>query len=155
MKKPFKRAVAAAASLALAVGNFAGTAQITASAAYGQGGNGTAIMEYLDRGVYAIKSGSGMFISWRYNANDTDDTEFRLYRGNDLIYTSKAGMPTNYWDASGSSASQYRVDTIVNGTVKSSDSCKFTSGSNSAKVLVSGSTRAMAVCTQITFFIVF
>ena len=38
---------------------------MSASAAYGAGGNGTAIMEYLDRGIYAVKSGNGMFVSWR------------------------------------------------------------------------------------------
>ncbi|MBE6872521.1 MAG: rhamnogalacturonan lyase [Ruminococcus albus] len=130
MKKAFKRIAAAAASLAVAASICAGTPALTASAAYGQGGNGSAIMEYLDRGIYAIKSGNGMFISWRFNANDSDDTEFRLYRDNTLIYTSKAGQATNYWDASGNSSSKYRVDTVVNGTVKSSDSCNFTSGNN-------------------------
>ncbi len=130
MKRVFKKTAAAAASLSLALSSFAGMAPLTASAAYGQGGNGTAIMEYLDRGIYAIKSGNGMFVSWRFNANDSDDTEFRLYRDNTLIYTSAAGKATNYWDANGSSNSVYRVDTVVNGTVKSSDSCNFTSGTN-------------------------
>ena len=130
MKNLFKRATAAAASMTMALSGFAGMTQITASAAYGQGGNGTAIMEYLDRGVYAIRSGNGMFISWRFNANDADETEFRLYRDNVLIYTSKAGQATDYWDANGSDNSVYRVDTVVNGTVKSSDNCSFTSGTN-------------------------
>ncbi|WP_295152852.1 rhamnogalacturonan lyase [uncultured Ruminococcus sp.] len=130
MNKVIKKLAAVAASLTLAASSFAGAVQLTASAAYGQGGNGQAIMEYLDRGIYAIRSGNGMFISWRYNANDTDDTEFRLYRDGSLIYTSKAGQATNYWDPNGSDNSVYRVDTIVNGTVKSSDNCKFTSGSN-------------------------
>ena len=130
MRNAFKRIAAAAASLSVALSGFAGTAQLTASAAYGQGGNGTAIMEYLDRGIYAIKSGNGMFISWRFNANDSDDTEFRLYRDNTLIYTSKAGQATNYWDAYGNSNSTYRVDTFVNGSFKASDNCIFKSGSN-------------------------
>ena len=128
MKKAFKRFAASAASLVMAATVNAG--MFTADAAYGQGGNGTAIMEYLDRGIYAIKSGSGMFISWRFNANDSDDTEFRLYRDNTLIYTSKSGQATNYWDAYGSSSSSYRVDTFVNGNFRSSDNCVFKSGSN-------------------------
>ena len=128
MKNAFKRIAAAAASLTMAASISTGI--LTANAAYGQGGNGTAIMEYLDRGIYAIRSGNGMFISWRFNANDSDYTEFRLYRDNSLIYTSKAGQATNYWDAYGSDNSVYRVDTVVNGTVKSSDTSKFTSGSN-------------------------
>ena len=64
-----------------------------ASAAYGVGGNGTAIMEYLDRGIYAVKAG---FVSWRFNADDADNAEFRLYRDNQLICTSKSGNATSY-----------------------------------------------------------
>ena len=80
--------------------------------------------------IYAIKSGNGMFVSWRFNANDDDNAEFQLFRDDQLIYTSKAGDPTNYWDASGNANSSYRVDTLVNGTVVSSDGCHFSSGSN-------------------------
>ena len=131
MNLKFKRIVAAAASLAIAAtSNLSAASLLTADAAYGVGGNGAAIMEYLDRGIYAIKSGNGMFVSWRWNADDADNAEFRLYRDNQLIYTSKAGDPTNYWDASGNANSNYRVDTLVNGTVVSSDGCHFSSGSN-------------------------
>ena len=131
MKKSFKKATAALASLAVAAGTCSNVlTQFAANAAYGNGGNGSAIMEYLDRGIYAIQSGNGMFVSWRFNANDADDAEFQLFRDDKLIYTSKAGAPTNYWDAEGNSNSKYRVDTIENGAVKSSDNCKFTSGTN-------------------------
>lgn len=131
MKKALKRICAAAASLAIAAGSSTSIrTDFNTDAAYGVGGNGKAIMEYLDRGIYAIKSGNGMFISWRFNANDDDNAEFRLYRDDNLIYTSKAGDPTNFWDSTGTSSSRYRVDTVENGEVKSSDMCKFTSGSN-------------------------
>jgi len=126
-----KKLTAAASSLAVAAGMLAGqAAPLAADAAYGVGGNGNAIMEYLDRGIYAIKSGNGMFVSWRYNANDSDDAEFRLYRDDRLIYTSKAGEATNFWDAQGSANSKYRVDTLRNGEVISSENCRFTSGTN-------------------------
>ena len=79
MNKKIKRITAAFASLAVAASTYAGIGtQLAANAAYGNGGNGAAIMEYLDRGVYAIKSGDGMFVSWRFNANDADDAEFQL-----------------------------------------------------------------------------
>lgn len=61
---------------------------MTTSAKYGTGKN---IVEHLDRGIYAVKSGSGMFVSWRWNADDADNVEFRLYRDDKLIYTSEAG----------------------------------------------------------------
>ncbi len=102
----------------------------TADAAYGTGGNGTAIMEYLDRGITAVNTGNGMFVSWRWNADDADDAEFRLYRDDKLIYTSKSGDATSYQDKGGSADSRYRVDTVENGKVVSSQNCKFNSAAN-------------------------
>ena len=101
---------------------------LPAHAAYGAGGNGTAVMEHLDRGIYAVKSGNGMFVSWRFNANDPDDAEFQLYRDEQLIYTSKAGQATCFLDKSGKTDSKYRVDMLSGGQVISSENCKFNSG---------------------------
>ncbi|MBQ9696789.1 MAG: cellulose 1,4-beta-cellobiosidase, partial [Oscillospiraceae bacterium] len=101
---------------------------LPASADYGVGGNGTAIMEYLDRGIYAVKSGSGTFVSWRWNANDPDDAEFRLYRDGKLIYTGKSGDPTCYQD--NATGGKYRVDCLSGGKVISSEECRFSSGTN-------------------------
>ena len=103
---------------------------VPANAAYGVGGTGNNIVEYLDRGIYAVKSGNGMFVSWRFNADDPDDAEFRLYRGNDLIYTSKSGQATSFYDASGKADSKYRVDLVSGGQVISSENCRFSSGAN-------------------------
>ena len=103
---------------------------VVSEAAYGVGGNGKAVMEYLDRGIYAVKNGSGMFVSWRWNADDADDAEFRLYRDDKLIYTSKKGDPTCYQDNGGAAGSKYRVDCIEGGKVRSSQNCKFNSGNN-------------------------
>ena len=128
MNQKMKRmAVFAAAVLICA----SAASPLPASAAYGAGGNGTAIMEYLDRGIYAVKSGNGMFVSWRWNANDADNAEFLLYRDGNLIYTSKAGTgATSYQDNGGGTGSKYRVDTVVNGAVISSEECRFNSGTN-------------------------
>ena len=61
MKNTIRKFVSAVSSLTVAAGMLAGTAApLAADAAYGNGGNGNAIMEYLDRGIYAIKSGNGM-----------------------------------------------------------------------------------------------
>ena len=126
IQKLRKTAVWAAAVMLCA----SAVAPLSASAAYGAGGNGTAVMEYLDRGIYAVKSGNGMFVSWRWNADDADDAEFRLYRDNQLIYTSKSGDATCYQDNGGNTNSKYRVDTVTNGTVTGSQDCKFSSGAN-------------------------
>ena len=77
MNLKFKKFAAAAASLAVAASSsLSMNTSLIADAAYGVGGNGSAVMEYLDRGIYAIKSGNGMFVSWRFNANDNDNAEF-------------------------------------------------------------------------------
>ena len=128
MIQGMKKAAAWSAALMLCA---AAAAPMKASAAYGAGGNGTAVMEYLDRGIYAVKSGNGMFVSWRWNANDADNAEFRLYRDGNLIYTSKAGTgATSYQDNGGNANSKYRVDTVVNGAVVGSEECRFNSGAN-------------------------
>ncbi len=123
------RKTAAVLSLLIAAASMQ-TTVLTANAAYGVGGNGTAVMEYLDRGIYAVKSGNGMFVSWRFNADDPDDAEYQLFRDGKLIYTSKAGDATSFQDNGGSANSKYRVDTLSGGTVIGSADCKFTSGNN-------------------------
>lgn len=98
---------------------------------YAKYGTGQSLVEHLDRGIYAVKSGNGMFVSWRWNADDDDNAEFRLYRDGQLIYTSKAGTgATSYQDNGGNANSKYRVDTVANGAVVSSEDCHFNSGKN-------------------------
>ncbi len=86
------------------------------------------VLEYLDRGISAVGTGSGMLISWRYLANDADDAVYKLYRDGTLIYTSEAGQATCYLDAQGTAASKYRVDTLSGSKVVSSETCKLTAG---------------------------
>lgn len=88
---------------------------------------GSPIVENLDRGITAINTGSGMLVSWRYLANDSDTTVFKLYRNDELIYTSEKDNATCYLDSNGTSSSIYRVDTINDNTVTSSDICKLVS----------------------------
>ena len=125
MKKTFKRTAAFLAALTV---GFAGMSmpqmQQNALAAP------TQMVEYLDRGITAVNTGSGMLVSWRFLASDADNTEFKLYRDGNLIYTSGAGKATCYLDKGGSAASSYRVETIVGGAVKSTDTCGFVSNTN-------------------------
>ena len=122
------RKTAAVCSALLTLGAICAAA-LSADAAYGEGGNGVGTMEYLDRGVYAVKSGDGMFVSWRWNADDADDAEFQLYRDDQLVYVSAAGKATCYQDDGGNVGSKYRVDTVVNGVAVGSQECKFNSDS--------------------------
>lgn len=78
-------------------------------------------MERLDRGLISVSSGNGMLVSWRALATDPEGTEFRLYRDGSLVYTSQNNEATTYFDASGSTASKYMVETYING-IKSEES---------------------------------
>ncbi len=53
-------------------------------------------MEYLDRGTVAVKSGSGVFLSWRLLGTENYDTKFDVYRGDTKI--AEALDATNYTD---------------------------------------------------------
>ena len=127
MNNKFKRTAAAAMSVLTAATSLivpAASQTMSAAAKYGTGKN---IVEYLNRGISAINTGNGMLVSWRFLANDADDAEFKLYRGDELVYTSKSGQATCYLDKSGSSSSKYRVDYIAGGKVVSSENCSLIS----------------------------
>ncbi len=125
MKTTLKRTAAVLSVMLLCcTGMQLPAAESTASAASGY------VVEYLDRGINAINTGSGMLVSWRFNANDPDNAVFQLYRDGNLIYTSEAGMATSYLDKGGNASSSYRVDTVIGGKVTSSDTCKLVSNTN-------------------------
>lgn len=88
------------------------------------------IVEKLDRGITAIKTGNGMLVSWRFLADDPTGTVFQLYRNNTLIYTSQGEEATCFYDESGSASSSYRVDAVVNGAVQSTSTCSLISGTD-------------------------
>ncbi len=87
-------------------------------------------VEYLDRGISAVNTGSGMLVSWRFLASDADHAVFKLYRDGNLIYTSDAGMATCFLDKGGNASSSYQVDTVVGDQVVSSDRCGLMSNHN-------------------------
>ncbi len=130
--KKFRHLTSVAAALAIGAGMLPSAMPLaeTANAAYGVGGTGKNVVEYLDRGISAINTGNGMLVSWRFLANDSDTAEFRLYRDNNLIYTSKSGEATCYLDKSGKSSSKYRVDYVSGGKVVSSEDCGLITNKN-------------------------
>lgn len=102
----------------------AGITAPAVSASYGTGKN---VVEYLDRGISAINTGSGMHVSWRFLANDPDDAVFKLYRDNNLIYTSENGKATSFLDKSGNSGSKYKVEVLSGGKIIGTDECGLVS----------------------------
>lgn len=70
-------------------------------------------VEYLNRGVVAANTGSGMLITWRILATDPDNTSFKVYKNGTLIAEIAAGAASNYFDQGGTAADVYTVDTYV------------------------------------------
>ena len=128
--KKFSRLLSAVTAICLAVGGMCIPQQkiTTASAVSGY------TVEKLDRGISAINTGSGMMVSWRYLADDSEDTIFKLYRNDTLIYTSNAGNATCFLDAQGKYSDSYKVETISGGKTVSTDTCKIKSDSNYLQV---------------------
>jgi rhamnogalacturonan endolyase len=75
-------------------------------------------MEYLGRGLVAVKISDGVFLSWRSLATDAPDTSFKLYKNGKLLKTISASSPTNYTDISGLASTKYKVETYVGSQLK-------------------------------------
>lgn len=72
--------------------------------------------EYLDRGVVALPSDSGILISWRMLGDDPSNISFNVYRNGTKITSSPITNSTNFLDASGTTSAAYTVRAVVNGT---------------------------------------
>ncbi len=69
-------------------------------------------MEYLERGLVAVKSSTGVFLSWRLLGNDDPKIQFNVYRGSVKLNTTPLTGATNYTDAAGTTASTYRIGIV-------------------------------------------
>jgi len=74
------------------------------------------LVEKLDRGTVAIRSGNGNLVSWRllgpeYNTN----IAFNIYRNGAKINNAPISTKTNYWDSGAPSQAQYYIRSVVNG----------------------------------------
>jgi rhamnogalacturonan endolyase len=73
-------------------------------------------MEKLDRGLIAVKSGSGYFLSWRLFGTDPQDTSFgfNVYKGTTKLNATVITNSTNYQDNS-TGTGTYTVKAVTNG----------------------------------------
>ena len=68
----------------------------------------------LDRGLVAVPSGSGSFVSWRIFGEEYYDTEYNLYR--DGVKLNQTPMKvSNYTDTGGRAGAKYQVAAVVRG----------------------------------------
>ena len=68
----------------------------------------------LDRGLVAVPSGSGSFVSWRIMGEEYYDTKYNIYR--DGVKLNDAPLKvSNYTDNGGKAGSKYQVAAVVRG----------------------------------------
>lgn len=81
-------------------------------------------VEQLDRGVVAIHTSAGNFLSWRALATDPAELTFNVYRG--LVKLNQAPLAlTNFSDAGTAANARYSVRPVLNG-VEQPDSAAAT-----------------------------
>jgi hypothetical protein len=93
----------------------------TAVSAGGDHGRERIRLERLDRGLVAVATGEGVFLSWRllgsevtgHTATGMAGADFNVYR--DGLRIATVTDSTNYLDAAGTATSRYRVASVVRG----------------------------------------
>ncbi len=71
----------------------------------------------LDRGLVAVKTSQGVFVSWRNQADEYYDVKYNLYRNGTKIASDL--NTSNFTDKSGSASSSYEVAAVVRGAEQS------------------------------------
>lgn len=72
-------------------------------------------MEYLDRGVVAVKVNNGVFLSWRYLGTDDPSVGFNIYRDGTKVNEAPVTTKTNYLDSKGGANSKYVIKSVIGG----------------------------------------
>ena len=72
-------------------------------------------MEWLNRGLVAVKTTNGVFLSWRVLGTDGNTTGFNLYRDGEKIASFTGSQASNYTDTKGRTSSKYSVNAVVGG----------------------------------------
>lgn len=72
--------------------------------------------EYLNRGVVAVKTDTGVFVSWRSLESDAKSMTFDVYRDGVKVNETPIVAGTNLHDAAGTASSTYVVKAYVDGT---------------------------------------
>ncbi len=82
-------------------------------------------MEFLDRGLVAINTENGVFLSWRIFATDSNVISFNIYRNDSLITADPVAGKSNYMDINGNLFNVYYIE-----AVHSTDSSDFSAPVN-------------------------
>ena len=80
----------------------------------GMGAMAQRTTDILDRGLVAVPSGSGAFVSWRIFAEEYYDVEYNLYRNGVKLNPTPLKV-SNYTDTGGTAGAKYQVAAVVRG----------------------------------------
>jgi rhamnogalacturonan endolyase len=75
--------------------------------------------EFLDRGLVAVKTDDGVFLSWRLLGNESYKTGFNIYRDGKKLNRKPLTATTNYQDSGLATTSVYSVRRVINGREQS------------------------------------
>jgi len=91
-------------------------------------------MEYLDRGLVAVSTESGVFLNWRLLGYERQDTAFHVYRDGVRLTVDPISDSTNYLDPTGTPASTYKVRAVVDGAEQRPSAAAAVMASNLLRV---------------------
>lgn len=89
---------------------------IVAVLAWAQLAGAQRMMERLDRGMVAVRSGNGWFLSWRLLGDEGADVAFNIYRGGTRLNAAPLTAATSFLDAEAPAGSAYTVKAVVDGS---------------------------------------
>ncbi len=72
-------------------------------------------MEYLDRGLVAVKTADGVYLSWRYLGTEPADIAYNIYKNGLKLNSERISTKTNYMDTLGLPTDKYSVSAIYSG----------------------------------------
>ncbi len=72
-------------------------------------------MEDLGRGLVAMKTSNGVYLSWRITAPEWYGTAYNVYRDNQKINDTPITGASNFTDAAGTATSKYHIVAVKNG----------------------------------------
>ena len=86
------------------------------------------VIDKLDRGVVAVKTTKGVFISWRIQSDEYYEVVYNLYRNGAVIAENLT--TSNYTDVAGVTTNSYTIEAVKHG-IKLPQSAAVTPWSNS------------------------
>lgn len=92
-------------------------------------------MEDLDRGLVAVDTPQGVFVSWRWLGTDDPDVRFNLFRNGRKLNHRPLDGATNFLDADGNSSDRYRVRAVGQGRDRDRSRKRSPGRSESTRVL--------------------